>query len=154
MHGPPLAIVIHTMGGTLEGTDSWFITSAHQSQVSAHYGVSQDGRVHQYVALDNTAWANGILERGNRWPFSKVINPNQLTISIETEGHANDTPISATMSVTVHDLCTLAIRQYPSITHIIGHSVISPRSRPRCPGERWHDKMRDIATWHNLTLVV
>jgi hypothetical protein len=45
------------MEGTLAATDSWFLTP--ESQVSAHYGVARDGRIHQYVGESDTAFHAG-----------------------------------------------------------------------------------------------
>ncbi len=59
----PEAVVVHIMQGTLAGCDSWFTSPA--SQVSAHFGVGKDGTVHQYVALADAAWANGVVEAGH-----------------------------------------------------------------------------------------
>ena len=52
-----IAIVNHIMSGTLAGTDAWFANPA--SQVSSHFGVGKNGEIHQYVNLENPAWANG-----------------------------------------------------------------------------------------------
>jgi N-acetylmuramoyl-L-alanine amidase len=127
--------VIHTMAGTIGATDGWFTNPA--SQVSAHYGVSLEGEIHQYVALEDRAWANGIREAGNHWPGPNV-NPNDLTVSIETEDLGNavqpvtDKQYAATLAV-----CKLALARYPSIQWVMGHNAISPSSRPNCPGGRW-----------------
>jgi hypothetical protein len=43
----PVAIVIHIMEGTLNGTESWFNTPS--SQVSSHYGIGKSGEVRQWV---------------------------------------------------------------------------------------------------------
>ncbi|TGE31356.1 N-acetylmuramoyl-L-alanine amidase [Desulfosporosinus sp. Sb-LF] len=51
-----LAIVNHIMSGTLTGTDAWFTNP--ESKVSSHFGVGENGAIHQYVELENVAWAN------------------------------------------------------------------------------------------------
>lgn len=132
----PIALVIHTMGGTLAGTDSWFGQTA--SQVSAHYGVSLAGVVHQYVALEDGAWANGLTEAGNRWPGPAGVNPNYLTCSIETEDNGiGTTPVTSAQFASVLVVGRLVLARYPSITLLCGHDVISPHSRAQCPGDRW-----------------
>jgi N-acetylmuramoyl-L-alanine amidase len=132
----PIALVLHTMGGTLAGCDSWFRNPS--SQVSAHYGIGLDGEIHQYVKLEDGAWANGVLESGNHWPGPAGVNPNLLTVSIETEdkGRAaqevNLAQYAATLAVG-----RLVVRQCPSIRYLLSHTVISPKSRPSCCGPRW-----------------
>jgi len=140
-----VAIVMHTMGGSLAGTDSWFRSPS--SQVSAHFGVGLDGAVHQYVDLSNTAWANGVLEEGNEWRDLVDacgrrdlvgMNPNQVTVSIETEDlgdrHQLVTPA---MVRGVTSAAYMALMRFPTIQVVTGHNVISPRSRAHCPGDRW-----------------
>src|SRR5882757_5873164 len=84
------AIVIHCMDGTLAGTDAWFRDPA--ARVSAHYGVGVDGRIHQYVSEDDTAFHAGIVVN----PTAAMVlsrpsvNPNFYTIGIEHEGKAGD----------------------------------------------------------------
>lgn len=149
----PRAIVLHTMDGTLAGTDSWFGTPA--SQVSAHYGVGEDGAVHQYVDEKNVGWANGILEQGNRWPYVDGVNPNLRTISIETEDFGTGAPVSSAQEQAVRSLVAGIVRRNPSIVYLVTHSAISPKSRPSCPGPRWTSgKMQAIARVFGLTLIL
>lgn len=132
----PIALVLHTMGGTLAGTDSWFTNPA--SQVSAHYGVALDGTIHQYVPLEGAAWANGVLEQGNHWPGPVNINPNLLSVSIETEDKNDvDQVVTAAQYASVLAAGRLAMSRYGSIKYLVGHDQISPQSRPACPGKRW-----------------
>lgn len=129
------------MGGSLAGCDSWFAQSA--SQVSAHYGVGLRGDVHQYVSLADGAWANGVLEAGNTWPGPAGVNPNYLTVSIETEDNgSNLTPVSDAQYAAVLAVGRLILRECPTITLLVSHRVISPRSRAHCCGERWTESGR------------
>jgi len=138
-----VAIVVHTMAGTLAGCDSWFQNPA--SQVSAHYGIGLSGEQHQYVALQDGAWANGILEPGNEWVsiVGNAQNPNYQTVSIETEDNGSsatavtDEQYAGTLAVS-----RLALGAYPSIRYLMGHDVISPSSRSQCCGNRWWDSGR------------
>lgn len=125
------------MAGTLSSCDSWFSTPA--SEVSAHYGIGLLGEVHQYVDLKDGAWANGILERGNRWPGPSGVNPNYLSVSLETEdlGRA-DQPVTDAQYDAVLRVCRdVVLPRYPSIRYLVSHSAISPQSRPQCCGDRW-----------------
>src|SRR5262245_14115279 len=57
-----VAIVLHTMAGTLASCDSWF--NNQSSQVSSHFGIGLGGEQQQYVHLQDGSWANGIIEPG------------------------------------------------------------------------------------------
>jgi len=155
MHGPPIAVVIHTMAGTIEGCTSWFLNPA--SQVSAHYGVGIDGDFVRYINRRDTAWSNGLLEDGNRWPGPPGVNPNWLTVSIETEDLGNPVQLVTDAQYTrVRTLVRTVMSTYPSIEWLMGHSVITPLSRPDCPGDRWiaSGLLKQLADEAELDLLV
>jgi hypothetical protein len=137
--GPPIAICIHTMAGTLAGSDSWFQQTAdEQKRVSAHFGVGLDGTIHQYVRLDDRAWANGVLEPGNRWFGPAGVSPNSLTVSVETEDRNDpDQPVTDAQWDATLAVCREVTEAYPTVTRLISHHLISPGSRPGCCGNRW-----------------
>lgn len=92
-HGcAPIALVNHVMLGTLGGTRQEFANP--NAQVSAHFGIGQDGTIVQFVHLSDAAWANGPIRQPNvtdvPWIRDRCmanhINPNWLTISLEWEG--------------------------------------------------------------------
>lgn len=141
------------MGGFLAGTDGWF--NNPQSQVSTHYGIGLNGAVHQYVRLEDTAWGNGVLESGNRWPYPG--NPNGLSVSIETEDRG--TPERVAVSREMYDaadaLIGLIVSQVPTIEILTSHHVISPRSRAGCAGARWTAQyLEELANKHGLGLLI
>lgn len=135
-----VAIVIHTMAGTLAGCDSWFQNPS--SQVSSHYGIGLDGTQHQYVDLADGSWANGILEPHNDWTVivGNSQNPNYQTVSVETEDNGSgatlvtDEQYAGTLAV-----CRVALDTYPGMRYLMGHNIISPSSRAQCCGDRWWD---------------
>lgn len=133
----PIAIVLHTAVGTLAGMRSHFNNPnlAPESRVSAHFGVGLDGAIDQYVSEHDTAWANGVLEAGNRWPYAG--NPNGHTLSIETEdlGHPDTEPVSPEQYAATAALIRNLQSRWP-IELLAGHRVISPLSRS-CPSARW-----------------
>ncbi len=125
----PLAVVIHIMDGTLQGTDTWFLDPA--SRVSAHYGVGTTGMVHQYVAEGDTAWHAGRRYQPTWTLIKDTPNPNFYTIGVEHEGAA-DTPWSDAMRGTstrlVMEICnrwSIPIDR----DHVIGHREIYARAR-------------------------
>jgi len=138
------------MGGTLAGCDSWFNNPG--SQVSAHFGVGLEGQIHQYVNVGDRAWANGVLEIGNLWPGPDGVNPNDLSVSVETEDLGNpNQPVTDDQYESTLYACQLAMSAYPeSIEWLLSHSDISPSSRPNCCGDRWKDSGRFI----NLALAL
>jgi N-acetylmuramoyl-L-alanine amidase len=156
----PVAIVDHCMSrgadgtrATLESCAAWFANPT--SEVSAHFGVGKDGRVWQFVDLQNTAWANGILEQPDMtlpWLaecVSQKINPNRRTISIEHEGDSPDTMPEAQYRSTLalHRWLVATAGITPDRQHIAGHYQITGRQRANCPGPGfpWSRLLRDLA---------
>lgn len=133
----PKAIVVHIMEGTLQGTDEWFKNP--KSNVSAHYGIGNDGAIHQYVAETDTAWHAGRKTKDAPWELlRKNVNPNLYTVGIEHEGNG-ETPWSAAMlkasAALIHEVC---LRWHIPIDrrHIVGHREIY--TVKSCPGN-WID---------------
>lgn len=143
----PVAIVDHCMGrnaqgdlATIEGTLSWFRNP--KSEVSAHFGVARDGRVWQFVALEDTAWANGIVElpdQGIKWLMEAIdqkVNPNYLTVSIEHEGDGvlPMPEVQFQASLALHKFILAECAIVADNQHIIRHSQITGIQRANCPG--------------------
>jgi hypothetical protein len=144
-------IVIHTMAGSLASCDSWFSRSA--SQVSSHFGIGLGGEQHQYVSLENSSWANGILEPGNKFPCGHG-SPNWKTITIETEDRGNSQQeVTAKQYEGVLAVASWAMSRYPSISWLLEHEDISPRSRPNCAGNRWAPHLGKLAAQLGLSRV-
>lgn len=148
-----VAIVNHIMVGTMESTRGWFNNPA--SEVSSTFGVAKDGRIHQYVALENGAWANGITESVDPavdWLVKAVrdgVNPNNLTVSIEHEGNSGDIMPEAQYQATLALHRWLISRYSISVDrqHIIGHYQIMKFTKANCPGKGfpWARLMADLA---------
>lgn len=150
--GPPIALVLHTMGGSLAGAEGQFVNAG--SEVSAHFGIGVGGRVHQYVDLGDRAWANGILEDGHLWPGRPGVNPNDVTISIETEDlgstlePVSDAQYEATLAV-ARDV----VGRHPTIRYLVTHRAIAPLTRRNDPGDRWLLTGRFTALANALKLI-
>lgn len=141
-----VAIADHIMEGTMESTDGWFRNPA--SEVSSHFGVAKDGRIWQWVKIQDTAWTNGNLEEGldlscdwlvECWANgvkSKQINPNRRTISIEHEGLTGErlTEKQYASTLWLHRQIIEQTGIKHDRQHIVGHYQISPKSKPDCPG--------------------
>ena len=129
----PEAVVIHIMEGTIGAADSWFSTT--KSEVSAHYGISRTGAVHQYVGEADTAFHAGRVWKSKWGKLKPAVNPNLYTIGIEHEGQgASDWPdtMYASSARLIADVCT---RWSIPIDrgHIVGHREIY--GRKTCPND-------------------
>lgn len=142
-----IAIVDHCMGrdksgnlGTIEGTYSWF--NNPDSEVSSNFGVARDGRVWQFVASNEAAWCNGIVEKPDltiAWlslAMVRGVNPNKLTISIEHEGDGVLPMPEAQFQATLvlHRLLLSDFNIPADTQHIIRHSQITGIQKANCPG--------------------
>jgi N-acetylmuramoyl-L-alanine amidase len=135
---PVVALVIHTMAGSLASCDAWF--NNVRAQVSSHYGIGLQGQQHQYVKLEDGSWANGVVEHPCNWTKIGAPrgNPNMMTITVETEDLRDASQVvtedqyQATLAV-----CRYSLREYPTIKWLLSHRDISPHSRPSCCGNRW-----------------
>jgi len=121
------------MCGTLKGCDAWF----NGGGLSATFGIGKDGDIHQYVELEDIAWANGSV--ANPDPSIAHLytghNPNVVTWSIEHEGWPSDR-----WTETMYQ-ADLALKRYllnlkPGLT-IVGHFQFDSVNRNNCPGPHW-----------------
>jgi N-acetyl-anhydromuramyl-L-alanine amidase AmpD len=95
---PIIAVVDHSAVGPRSAVIARF--TQPPLDASTHFLVNQNGSVDQFVDTDDTAWANGTLDRSGGpdpavgWlaDYYRVIDnvggPNRVTISIEWEGGA------------------------------------------------------------------
>ncbi len=161
-YGPPIAFVLHTETGGESGTVSEFLSSA--AQFSSHYHARLDGSLDCYIDAADRAWANGILEPGNRWSsvayecgVDPSLNPNHITVTCETEdGGDIDAPVSQDQFNAVLYAGWEARRRFPdSLRYLVCHADISPQSRSHCPGERWlsSGRLQQLADALRLRLV-
>lgn len=127
-------IVIHVMESGEPQAQEWFEDEA--SDVSSNYGIDETGRTEMYVKEEDTAWAQG---RVNKPTARRVIarpdaNPNSYCISIEHAGSGKSPLTNAQKAASValiQDICKR--RSIPiDRDHIIGHHEIY--SLKTCPG--------------------
>lgn len=144
----PFIIVNHISAGTMGSMDNWF-TSPNNNVSSAHFGVSKDGRIHQYVDIRKMAWANGsYVDNYPKNPAPvladmKHSNCNLYSVSIEHEGTDGTlTEIQFQASVWLHHYIREQIMEiwgsekwFPfDEYHVIGHFQIA-KNKPNCPGK-------------------
>lgn len=138
-----------------DGVKSWFQTS--WSDASAHFVITRDGVIHQFVSSLNFAWTNGDYytreadRRGSRVArkdiprlndaieqcLVKGWNLNGFCISIEYMGTPSTPPTEAQYKSGIA-LTKYFLSIYPQMSpHRFGqlrHADTNPVSRPYCPG--------------------
>lgn len=159
-------VVLHVSGGSYRGLINWFLGG---SPSSAHFGISSQGNIVQFVSVWDSAWANGAYWDGHRWRNArgKIIrptwqamqvikdNPNWTTISIEHAGFPHDawTPAMAKANT---DLLVWLGKQFPDLAPyvpgvtLIGHKDIDNVDKPFCPGP--HVNYQAVADRANAAL--
>jgi N-acetylmuramoyl-L-alanine amidase len=137
-----MAIVIHLMDGTLTGTDAWFMTTPANRKKSnpaamassAHYGIGQNGTVHQYVKDEDTAFHAGRVLNPTWKKLPQGEKPNAITIGIEHEGKVDTPWTDAIYAASAALIAGLAAKWQIPIDrdHIVGHREIF--AGKSCPG--------------------
>lgn len=148
-----VALFVHTMDGTLAGTDKAFNDPSYET--SAHYGVGLDGTSHQYVGLGQPAWANGLYP-GGTWTLGDG-NPNCQSVSIETEddGNPDTEPVTdQQMHAIIAIYNTIIKPHWTGITHLVSHHTVNPAHS--CPAGRWLNtgKFQELGANLGLAVVV
>ncbi|MFZ9735235.1 MAG: 1,6-anhydro-N-acetylmuramyl-L-alanine amidase AmpD [Burkholderiaceae bacterium] len=95
-------------------------------EVSAHFFISREGLLTQYVSIQDRAWHAGVSV------FEGRQNCNDFSIGIELEG-TDSTPYTAAQMLTLSRTCEALAQDCPDINAITGHSMIAP-DRKTDPG--------------------
>lgn len=161
----PFVIVDHIAEATIGSVDNWF-TDPGNDNSSAHFCVGKNGEIHQYVRIEDYAWANGLgTDMWKNAPAPVVrdmnCNPNYYTVSIEHEGvdgDLTDTQFYATCWLHRYIMdyvkgvygVTMALGNY----NVIGHNQVDPKRKPSCPGGKfpWDRLFAELAKAEKLTL--
>lgn len=144
----PISIVNHITGGSASSADNWF-RSSKNSVSSAHFLVTKNGEIKQYVKIDDGAWANG-LTSGKKACQSILVqeknykNPNLYTVSIEHESKGESlTEAQYEASLWLHRYIKDYIKKKWGYDmafdrkYIIGHYEIDSVRKPFCPGKNF-----------------
>ena len=145
----PSIIVDHISEGTTQSCIDWF-NDTNNKDSSAHFLVSKNGKVYQFIDIGMKAWSNGLIPQDISKATAKVVkeqnvNPNLYTVSIEHEGVYEQTKGLLTQAqLKATQILHKYIIQYvkdnfgvyivPSRETIIGHYEINPIAKPDCPG--------------------
>src|SRR5439155_24713329 len=78
----PEAIVIHIMDGSFAAGEGLFRNPS--TQKSAHYDISRDGEIHQYVHEDDTAFHAGMVFKPAGALLNQILSSNCYPIGIES----------------------------------------------------------------------
>jgi len=144
----PIAIVDHISEGTMSSLISWF-TSKNNRGSSSHFGIGRNGRIVQFVKIEDRAWCNGkIIDPTSDLvnQLGKHVNPNHYTVSIEHEGVYKDTrgkltPEQLDSSIMLHVYIIIYVKKHTgydilvSRKHILGHYEIDSLNKVNCPGQ-------------------
>ncbi len=149
----PEAVVVHLIDGSFAAGEAVFRDpTAHKS---AHYAISKEGEVHQYVDENDTAFHAGIVVNPT-WSLLKPrVNPNFYTIGIEHEGRPDDVWPEAQLSASATLIGEIAARWNIPLDedHVIRHRQI--RASKTCPGN-WlqiGDLLKQVPTRMALSAV-
>lgn len=112
-------IIVHTEQGTDDGTTAWFDNPA--AHASAHYSISFEGRVRQFVKDADTAWHSG------------NAHVNRCSIGIELEGWLERARFPDEMTGALTSLIQMLASKYSiklDRNHIIGHCEVPDPLHP------------------------
>lgn len=141
----PIAIVDHITSGNFPGCLEWMQNPI--SKASAHYLVTETGRIIQMVKEGDRAWHGGIVNHPN-WTLYDGYNPNNYTIGIEHEGQPGDTLTEPQYqsSLWLHKYLGEKYGIPIDTDHIIGHYRIDSVDRANCPGSGfpWERLFKDL----------
>jgi hypothetical protein len=145
------AVVLHTTdgGNSLKDLGAWFANPS--ARASTHYGVDRDGRIGQFVSLQNTAYAHGNVDS----PTARLVadnaglSPNLWAIGIEhvdggVPGTVTDAQLEASARLCAwlfqSELLPFAATTGAAVDrdHIILHREIDSVTRAHCPS--WPEK--------------
>ena len=137
----PRWIIIHGTAGfsSAQEVGKYF----QRADVSTHYVIGRDGFLVRCVSEQDSAWANGGVTEGHDPWWSRSLNPNLVTLSIEhVKPHKdNSDQLTERQKVTsfklVRRLCNryqIPKRQADAHGGITGHFSMDPVNRSFCPG--------------------
>ncbi len=117
---------------TLDWSAHPYFETIRGLEVSAHFVVRRDGRVLQFVSIDDRAWHAG------RSHWAGRDECNDWTIGIELEGLEGE-PFDAAQYDALEKLLR-AIDANASVAQIVGHEHVAPgRKKDPGPGFHWDD---------------
>lgn len=144
-HHPRYVIIHGTAGFTSAEEVGYFFKSTEggANPVATHYIIGLQGELVQCVDEKDGAYANGGVTEGHDLWWSRALNPNLVTISIEHVKLARDNSDELTelqkqaSFALIQRICerhTIPIRPADAMGGITGHYSMDPINRDFCPG--------------------
>ncbi len=147
-------IIIHGTAGFSSAQEVGYYFKG--AKVATHYIIGQDGMIVRCVSEQDSAWGNGGVTKGHDPWWSRAINPNYLTISIEHVKPSKDnsdelTEIQKMVSFRlIRAICErhhIPQRKADANGGITGHFSMDPVNRHFCPGPYpWDDLFAFLAS--------
>lgn len=134
-------VIIHGTAGFSSAQEVGYYFQ--RSESATHYTIGRDGTLVQHVREHDAAWGNGGVSEGHDPWWSRELNPNLVTISIEHVKPSRDnsdeiTPLQKEVSFAlVRRICarhTIPARAADAVGGITGHYSMDPINRDFCPG--------------------
>jgi len=115
---PDFVIIHHTAQNSCEQTLKTFTTQT--TQVSAHYVICKDGKIHHMLNDYMRAWQAGV----SKWGNDADINSSSIGIELDNNGYESFT--DAQINSLLHLLAALKKRYNIPTPNFIGHGDIAP----------------------------
>ena len=137
----PRWIIIHGTAGFTSAQEVGYYFQ--QADVATHYTVDREAITVQHVSEFHGAWGNGGVTEGHDAWWSKSLNPNLVTISIEHVKPSRDNSDELTnvqkeaSFLLVRHICeryNIPRRWADALGGITGHYSMDPVYRSFCPG--------------------
>lgn len=137
----PRYVIVHGTAGFASAQDVGAFFQS--SDVATHFTIGRDGVIVQSVAEKDGAYGNGGVSQGHDPWWSRALNPNLVTLSIEHVKPSRDnsdelTPIQQQVSFRlIRSLCdrfAIPKRRADATGGITGHYSMDPVHRSFCPG--------------------
>lgn len=140
----PEAFCEHITDGSAKAVINWF--NSWQSQVSAHYLITEDLRIIQFVEDEDQSWGAGeMVNPTSELVLEKKINPNRFLINIEHESVGDDiTEDQYKLSAELHRHLSKKWNIPLTRKYLIKHNEI--KSTKSCPRKISVDKIIYFAT--------
>ena len=165
----PFVICDHISAGTMDSMTNWFQSS--KAQASSHFAIGRNGKIVQYLPIEQRAWTQGIMPDGVQYATAQVVkdmncNPNAYCVSIEHEGYEGngldgnltDEQFKATcwLHRYIMDYCNTKFNVNMNLSeyNVIGHFQVDPRRKPFCPGVNfpWEKLRKELAIAQTMSL--
>lgn len=148
----PKIIVLHIQEGTNSGSWGYF----HSVSASSTVLIGRNGEIWRIVEEQHGPWTNGDVQSPTALGW-EVINtwgpdPNTYTLSIETEGYAeDDNPFGwkawpkpqAQLDAVVWQIKDWMARYDIPLHYVLRHADINQITRPGCPGDTYYNYVID-----------